>query len=313
MIKNNTELQDLTGVLTKPYIVTRSKLGTTTKLIDEIFVCSPKELQILFESVGEKIASFNPTKAGFQYLISFTDSTHYENNDLSLLSAKLSSSDKSTDKLILNWSIGHEFDGIENEMSITIRISNPMNPFVMLQAIMSRNHMEADQLDFENGSVSISINGATQNTAEELFSIVNRWAKACPQPQSITELNKVIYKHTEKLSFLNYWVFPVLYIACAFFYLKGLPVDTIQAYSFVAFALFLLIRSGAKKINDKIERWSVTSRRFSLFMVTGGDANQQTKIAAKSKNNTIKLVGSVFLSFVVNIAAGYIVATYLTS
>jgi hypothetical protein len=309
----NKQLQDLTGVLTKPYMVTRSKLGSTTKIIDEIFVCSPKELKILFESIGEKIASFNPTKAGFQYLISFTDSTHYENNDLESLTTKLSSSEKSTDKLILNWSIGHEFDGVENEMSITIRLSNPMNPFVMLQAIMSRNHMDADQLDFESGSVSISINGATQNTAEELFSIVSRWAKACPQPQSITKLNEAIYKNTEKLSFLNYWVFPVLYIVCAFFYLKALPFETIQAYSFVAFSLFLLIRSGAKKVNSKIEKWSITSRRFSLFMVTGGDANQQTKIAAKSTNNTIKLIGSVVLSFVVNVAAGYIVAKYLIS
>ena len=313
MIIENTELQDLTGSLTKPYTVTRSKLGSTTKVIDEIFVCSPKELKTLFDSVGEKIASFNPTKAGFQYLISFTDSTHYENNDLATLSATLSSSDKSTDKLILNWSIGHEFDGVENEMSITIRISNPMNPFVMIQAIMSRNHMEADQLVFENGSVSISINGATQNTAEELFSIVKRWAKACPQPQSITGLNELIYKHTEKISFLNYWVFPVLFVICAFLYLKNLPFETIQPYSFVAFASFLLIRSGAQKVNQKIEKWSMTSRRFSLFMITGGDANQQTKIAAKSKNNTIKLISSVALSFIINIAAGYIVATYISS
>ncbi len=313
MLIQNTELQDLTGSLTKPYTVTRSKLGSTTKVIDEIFVCSPKELQTLFESIGEKIGSFNPTKAGFQYLISFTDSTHHENNDLTSLSSTFSSSDKNTDKLILNWSIGHEYDGIENEMSITIRISNPMNPFVMIQAIMSKNHMDADQLDFENGSVSISINGATQNTSEELFSIVKRWAKACPQPQSITGLNKAIYNHTDKISFLNYWVFPVLYVACAFFYLKGLPFETIQPYSFVAFVSFLFIRAGAQNINKKIQRWSMTSRMFSLFMITGGDANQQTKIAAKSKNNTIKLIGSVALSFVINILAGYIVATYIIS
>ena len=313
MNTDNHELQDLTGTLAKPYTVTRTKLGSTTKVIDEIFVCSPKEIQTLFTSIGEKLNSFNPSKAGFQFLVSFTDSTHYENNDLSSLSERVASSEKSTDKLILNWSIGHEYDGIENEMSITIRISNPMNPFVFLQAALSRNHMEMDQVEFNSGSVSISINGATQNSAEEIFSIVDRWAKACPQPQSITKLNETIYENTDKISFLNYWVFPVLYVICAFYYLKSLPIETIQAYSFTAFALFMFIRAGAKKVNGKIEKWSIKSHRFSLFMITGGDTNQQTKIAAASKNSTIKLVASVILSFAVNVAAGYVVAKYIGS
>lgn len=309
----NTELQDLTGSLTKPYTVTRSKLGSTTKVISEQFICAPKEISTLYESIGEKVGTFNPSRAGFQYLISFTDSTHYENNNLSTLSETLSNSNKCTDKLILNWSIGHEYDGIENEMSITIRISNPMNPFVMLQAVMSQNHTEADQLDFEAGTVSVSINGATQNTAEELFAIVTRWASACPQPQNITGLNDVIYKNTENISFLNYWVFPALYAICMFYYLRTLPLEEILPYSFAAFVSYLYLRAGAQKINEKIEKWSVISKRFSLFMITGGDSNQQTKIAAKSKNYTLKLIGSVGLTLILNVAAGYFVAVYIGS
>jgi hypothetical protein len=169
------ELQDLTKNFIKPYVVTRSRLGSTTKVIDQKFICTTKELEFLYDSIGEKIGSFQPSKAGFQYLVSFTDSTHCENSDLSTISDNLSPSNKNTEKLILNWKIGHEYDGVENEMSITVRISNPMNPFVMLQAAMSSNHSDADGLDFEDGSVSVSINGATQNTAEEIFAIVQRW------------------------------------------------------------------------------------------------------------------------------------------
>lgn len=306
-------LQDMTAALSKPYAVTRSKLGATTKVIDEKFICTSKELKILFSSLGEKVSTFQPSKAGFQYLISFTDSTHYENSNLDTLTNTISTSNKKTDKLILNWRVAHEYDGVENEMSITVRISNPMNPFVMLQAAMSADHGDADRLDFEDGAVSVSINGATQNTAEEIFAIVTRWAQACPQPQSITGINQKINKNSEKISFLNYWVFPVLYTVCAFYYLKNTPQETVTAYSLVAFVGFMLIRGAAQHINNLIEKWGHFSQKFSLFMITGGDSNQQTKMAAKSRNSTLKLVCSVILSFGVNIAAGLVLTKYIAS
>lgn len=101
-------------------------------------------------------------------------------------------------------------------MSVTVRISNPLNPFVMLQAAMSKDHSEADNLEFDGGAVSISIHGATQTTAEEIFSIVSRWADCCPQPASITGLNNFIYEHESKISFVNFWIFPVIFSLCAY-------------------------------------------------------------------------------------------------
>jgi hypothetical protein len=307
------ELQDLTKTLSKPYITTRSKLGTTTKVIEDRFICSYKELAALYESMGEKVLSFQPSKAGFQFLVSFTDSTHYENSSLANLEKTLSNCSKKTDKLILNWSIGQENDGIEDEMSITVRISNEMNPFVVLQAAMSKDHGEVDKLDFEDGSVSVSINGATQNTAEEIFAIVQRWASACPQPQSVTGFNNTIDTHSGKIEFVNNWVFPTLFIICAFFFLSKLPMDSVQPYSLVAFASFILMRSAVIQFNRQIRSWCSSSKRFNLFMLTGGDSNQQTKIFAQSKNSTVKLFASVTLSFLINIAAGAVVALYITS
>lgn len=195
------DLQGFTTTLPNPYIVTRSRLGSNTKLIDEKFICGAKELNNLNNNIGEKILLFKPTKVGFQYLISFTDNTSYEDTNLDALETKISTLNRSTEKLILNWVFGHEFQGIENELSITVRISNPINPFAVIQAAMSRDHSDADKLDFENGSVSVSINGATQTTAEEIFAIVARWASACPQPQSITGINKTIKNILIKFNF----------------------------------------------------------------------------------------------------------------
>ena len=76
------ELQNFKDTLPSPYLVTRTRLGSNTKLIDEKFTCGIRELSNLYESIGEKIVSFYPKKIGFQYLISFTDNTHYEDNQL---------------------------------------------------------------------------------------------------------------------------------------------------------------------------------------------------------------------------------------
>jgi hypothetical protein len=306
-------LDELVNPLTKPYVITRSRLGSSTKVIEEKFVCGAQQAQYLYDSIGEKIISFRPTKAGFQFLVSFTDSTHYENNDISCLSKNLSDSNKKTEKLILNWKIAHEHDGIENEMSVTVRVSNPANPIVMLQAAFSSDHSDADMLDFEDGSVSISVHGATQNTAEEFFSIVQKWAEGCPQPQSITGINSAIYKHSEKIEFLNSWLFPILYSICAYFYLRGLDITNSIPSVFLAFVGFMLIRNLSTNANNQLSRWAHNSRKFSLFSFTGGDQNHQTKIIAKSKNSTIKLIFSVIVSFAINIAAGIVLAKYITS
>lgn len=305
------DLQNLAPALAKPYVVTRSTLGATTKVLDEQFFCTPKELHRLYESIGEKIGTFNPSKAGFQYLLSFTDNTHYEHNDINNLDRIVGNSGKKTEKLILNWVIGHELDGMENEMSITVRISNPMNPIVMLQAAMSKDHSEADSLELDGGAVSISIHGATQTTAEEIFSIVSRWAESCPQPASFTGLNNKIYKHVGKIGFMNFWVFPVIFSICSYLYLVTVPQDVAVELAFLAFVGFITIRTGAQQLNSNIQSWARSSRKFSMFMLTGGDENQQAKIAAKSRNSTIKLFVSVSVSFLLNVSAGALVALYM--
>ncbi len=297
-------LQDLTPALSSPYTLTRSNLGATTKIINKKFICSIKEVLILSDALREKIKYFQPSKAGFQYLVSFTDNTHYENNDLALLEKNTSHSGKSTEKLILNWVIGHMHDGIENEMSITVRISNPINPFIILQAVMSKNPRDVDNIEFETGSVCISVNGATQNTSEEIFSIVGRWIDSCPKPYDFTTINMAIRKHSNKIEFMNYWILPILFCVIVFLYLKNIQSSMVSPYVFLALSSFILLRAASQILNNKIENWCHTSRTFSMFMLTGGDSNQQSQFAAKSKNSTIKLVASVSLSLILNVTAG---------
>jgi hypothetical protein len=261
-------------------------IRATTKVLQDKFICSANEINRLHGSLNEKITTFYPSRAGVQFLLSFTDNTHYENNDLSSLDKRVRNSGNKSEKLILNWIIGHEYDGIENEMSITVRISNLVNPFVMLQAAMSQDHSATDALEYEMGSVSVSINGATQNTSEEIFSIVKRWIASCPQPASITGLNEFLFRHIEKIHFVNYWIFPIVFSLCCYFLLLESPRNKVVEFSFLAFVAFFTVRMASNHVNNIIGNWASNSRKFSMFLLTGGDQNQQTKIAANSKNNS---------------------------
>jgi hypothetical protein len=307
------ELESLVPVIKSPYKITKSILGTTTKVMSDKFVCSSRELNILFDQFRDKVGYFNPTSVGFQYLVSFTDRTHFENNDISVLEKNLASTGKSTDKLILNWVVAHEHDGDENELSITVRISNPINPLIMLQAALSKSPGDIDSLEMEAGSVSVSVNGATQTASEEIFELVGRWIDCCPQPQSITKINTFISKHREKVHAINSWGMPIIYSMASFLFIqKQVPEDAIS-YVFLLLCGFMLLRTCASKINGMISEWCHMSRMFSLFMLTGGDKNQQTKFSAKATNSTIKLVSSVSVSFLVSIAAGIFVTKLISS
>jgi hypothetical protein len=307
------QLDNLVSVLKSPYKMTKSILGTTTKVMSEKFICSAKELNILVDKMNEKIVYFHPTKVGFQYLASFTDKTHFENNDLSLLEKNLSSTGKSTDKLILNWVVTHEHDGCENELEITVRISNPINPLVMLQAALSRTPGEIDSLELESGSVSISISGATQTASEEVFELVGRWVDASPKPQNIMKINLFITKYSKIIHFVNMWCLPVLFLIAAFLFIQGQVINDAIAYSAVFICGFFMLRTIAGNVNYMISEWCQMSRMFSLFNLTGGDLNQQTRLSAKATNSAIKLISSVSASFILNVLAGFFVANLFSS
>ena len=267
-------------------------------------------LECFFEQVSEKLASFHPTEMRFEYLVSFTDNTHYENSDLSKLQ-DIFSSGRSTDKIILTWQIKHILHEKDNDLQVTIRIANPINPLLILQAALSKTPEDIDNLDFSNGSVSVSVNGATQITSEEFFELVTRWTKSCPKPVSITSINDFFNSYKHLFQIINYWIFPIIYSIIAFSYLIKMTNQTAVPYAFIFIVGFMMIRKIASNINNRIDHWERYSTKFSLFMLTGGDSNQATRFAALSKNSSIKLFTTHLISFLLNISAGYLLSLYI--
>lgn len=296
-------------IMARPFAVTRSRLGVVTKLFDTNFLCNESSVYDLYGAICEKLNYLRPERSAFQFLISFDDKTHFEHHDIKRLAHAITNNSKVTDRLILKWMITHKLEPSDepNELTLIVRIANPVNPLMFLQAALSKSVQDIDNLEFEGGSVSVSIDGAGQTTAEEIFAIVGRWIESRPQPQYITSLHHVISNHREKIAFANYWLLPILG-ACIFFLVlwKHTPDRLLTPVLFSAVIANYYVRAIASKMNEKIRRWCRFSLMLNMFSLTGGDTNQQEKIAAKSKNSSIKLIIVTTCTFVLNVAAGII-------
>lgn len=280
-----------------------------TKLFDTKFLCNTTGIHELYGAVCERLSHLNPESGGFQFLISFDDRTHVEHQNIDELDNIVRNNGKTTERLTLKWVARHKIDSEDNELTVVVRISNPINPLLFLQAALSKSPQDIDNLEFESGSVSASVDGAGQITAEEIFSVIGRWVDSRPQPQYITTLHGSISKHKEKIAFLNYWVLPILVAVIFFLALwKHTPEQLLIPVLFAAVASNFYLRTIASRLNDKIMRWCHFSLLFSIFSLTGGDNNQQAKFASKSKNSLIKLVSVIIGSFVLNVIAGFTVS-----
>ncbi len=162
----------------------------------------------LYNTVSEKISHLDPSSAGFQFLVTFSDRTHYEHQEIAKVKDAITNNSKTTERLTLKWVVRYKFREKENELTVVLRIANPINPLLFLQAALSKAPNDFDNLEFERCPVSVSVSGASQILAEEIFVVVGKWIDSRPQPQYITSAHNKIADNQNAIAFFNYWLFP---------------------------------------------------------------------------------------------------------
>ncbi|WP_036306775.1 hypothetical protein, partial [Methyloglobulus morosus] len=119
----------------RPYAITRSRLGAITKVYPERYICDLNSIKELFQSIVEKLdALTTKDRPSFSFLISFSDQTHHDGVATDLSGLTTIPIGKKTERTVMRWVVKHEIEDFENELTITIRISNPINPLLFLQA-----------------------------------------------------------------------------------------------------------------------------------------------------------------------------------
>ncbi|ACB75216.1 hypothetical protein [Opitutus terrae] len=294
------------AVLARPYSLTRSRLGTETKIFSERYLCTPGSIAVLCESISTKLQSLTPKAGGFSYLLSFSDRTHLDKSDLGFLCKSTIDTGKTTERLVLKWIVTHDINGEDNELTVVIRIANPINPLLFFQAALSKSPQDIDNVDFELGSTCVSVSGAGQILCDEFFGLVHRWIEARDKPYSFIGIDAFVKKHGRKIAFLNRFLLPYILLAGTMLVSGGLETKfgcAPEQVLILALLLFFVSRDLGLAVNKKVEQWAQNLFKFSIFQITTGDNDLVTKLVAKSKNSSLKLCGSVVYAFAINIGA----------
>jgi hypothetical protein len=301
------DLANSIAVLGKPYSVTKSRLGAITKVYDEKFICDLPALKELFQSIGEKLGEIQSIKPPqFSFLISFSDKTHQDGVTSDLQGLTSIPIGKQTERVVMRWGVQHLIDGAENELSVTVRISNPINPLVFLQAALSKSPNDIDNLEFELGSTCVTVDGSGQRYADEVFLRVQNWIRARNKPHAFVDTHETYLKHEWAIDQFNVTLFPLLcVVALSLYSLKFELKDQIMAGPIIV-VLFFTIQVFTRQLNSKMGEWARRAKMLSLFQITNGDADALTKISAKAKNSFLKLIVSAIFSFLLNIFAGIV-------
>jgi hypothetical protein len=296
------------AILGRPYAITKSRLGAITKVYTERYICDLASLKELFQSIGEKLSGLNSTGVPeFSFLISFSDQTHHDGATADLQSLSTIPIGKQTERIVMRWAIKHDIDGVENELSITVRISNPINPLVYLQAALSKSASEIDNMEFEMGSTCVTVDGATQGYADEIFLRLKNWIAARNKPHAFLEVGKIYNRYEWWIDQLNQSILPLLAIGALSLYISQKVTQSQQiTFTPVLIALFFLFHTLGRKLNSKMSGWAKRSEHISLFAITHGDNDAITKMAARAKNSFIKLIASGIFGFILNVAAGIV-------
>lgn len=298
------ELVNSVAIFGKPYAITRSKLGAITKVFTDQYLVDLAALQDLVQEVGGKLSQLGVTSnAQFSFLISFDDRTHHDGVLENLQGAASVAIGKRTDRVVLRWSVHHLIDGHSHELSITVRISNPINPLVFLQAALSKSPSDVDNVEFELGSTCVTVDGADQGYSEEVFLRIHNWIKARNKPHVFFDIHSMYLKREWWIDQMNYSLLPFLVVFLASHHLYSMGEGVFLPALPPLIAAFFVLRSCGSKLNSKMEKWARRAKHMSLFQITNGDIDYVTKLAAASKNSVMKLGASSLLSFILNIVA----------
>lgn len=302
------DLANTVAILGRPYTITRSRLGAITKIYKERYICDLSALKELFHSIGEKLAGIQVKGTPeFSFLISFSDQTHRDGAAGDLQGLATIPTGKQTERTVMRWLLKHDISGVENELSITIRISNPINPLMVLQAALSKSPNELDNMEFELGSTCVTVDGAGQAYADEVFLRVKNWMEARNKPHPFLEIEKFYSRYEWWIDQLNCSLMPLLVITALSLYLGEKVSQSQQVTAIpILIALFFVIKTVGQRLNGSMADWAKRSGYMSIFAITHGDNDAITKNAASAKNGFIKLVSSGILSFLMNIAAGLV-------
>ncbi len=234
---------------------------------------------------------------------------------------------ESTKEVIAKWDFlvaMPEFE-MPQRHTLSVKITGDPKPFEMLRSVLSTDVDDLENIEFKLVPVIARVDFINHILSKELISIVDDWNEALPQPDKNGAIYKFINKHSDKLtSFIRNLLpllsFIVAYISLEWFFPTEDAANAVSIDTLKSALTWVLLASGALLFIVRLSSWlsyvtdSAISKygRFSIFNLTNGDNNAQSKFNGKNRKQALKFIGSSSLSLLLNIAAGIVVVKYFS-
>lgn len=306
LTKNKVQLDGQIAPLSRPYQLTKSRLGTISRIYDKKYLCNFSSLKDLVSSIIEKVDSGSHiSDLQFSFLISFSDKTHIDGTTIEeLISDNKINTSKLTDRIILSCFYKETINGEANEITLTIRIANPVNPLLYLQAALSKDNSSiVDNIEFEQGVTCVSITGTSLNKAEEFFLRIQDWINSCPPLYKSFNLNNLYFKYEKFFDLINNLFIPIIITISSINLIKNYYKPE---HLYLVPVIFFISSGLGNDINIKLAQLARRTIIGHIFELTSGDRNNISKLANNVTKNAAYFIFLQVCSILCGIIASWI-------
>lgn len=213
--------------------------------------------------------------------------------------------DARTQCLTMKWSFVFDAigDGHDHLHSVYVRVSERLNPALVLQKMMSNHTEDVDSLDGDAfATVSCKVDFIDSRFSNELLAIVTDWVRSLPRAEATFGFVNWLHRQEERMSKLIRATLPALVLlAYIGYWLTKMPTEQTSsvriAVAWIVGGSFLLyvaqyVSAAFVQIVGKHLRVICT---VPVFQITSGDGQRMTSYLAKSQKSLLTLSLTAFV------------------
>lgn len=205
---------------------------------------------------------------------------------------------------------------IPQRHTLTVKLLGSMNPFLMLQAVFSKDPDELSEIEMESAPVICRVDFINHLLSDELINIVQKWVDSRKDAPTISTTSAWLKGHKEPIARVVRYSLPVLiaFLSAAFFYRSTRVFDPTApaTVELLVFSMYWILASGVSIHVFSVFGQSLGSKIFaaignygahSMFELTNGDKNQKQKFESKNRKELQRFLINAIVSIVLDIIA----------
>lgn len=304
------------------------KSDSTQKIFTRAVYVTPQALFDLNERVQEKLRTHHLEGMVASAYLLFEDKTAIDFGGWAEFEAFRWTSPKTTKEVRLSWHFLLSVQGYEmpQQHALTVKLCADAKPFELLQAMLSKHPAEDDNSPINFAPTVCRVDFISHSIGQELITVVEDWNQGLPQPETESDLFNKLEDHKKLIAQVIDYSTPVLFAIASLGILRkiyppvqaGEPMTVGVAVGVMTWLIGSLI---AIYLSEKTSKHLANSAHHaldkygmhSMFRLTNGDENRNSKIKSANKKQIRSFVISTTLSFSLNVAAGIFTAIYWPS